>query len=82
MFCDGIFYQSKKYDNLEVDDRVGDVDGFSSGMIYGFLKGLPPQECIDMGTAYGAFLQNTRGDTSIVTMGEIKYLMNGSSARI
>lgn len=82
MYYDGKFYQSKKYDNLEVEDRVGGGDGFCSSVIYGLLNGLPPQECVEMGAAHGALLQSTRGDTSMVTMEEIKYVMNGGSARI
>lgn len=82
MYCDGKFYQSKKYDRLEIEDRVGGGDGFCSGVMYGLLNGLSPQECVEMGAAHGALLQSTRGDTSMVTMEEIKYVMNGGSARI
>jgi 2-dehydro-3-deoxygluconokinase len=82
MYYDEKFFQSKKYDNLEVEDRVGGGDGFCSGIIYGLLNGLPPQECVEIGAAHGALLQSTRGDTSMVTMEEIKYVMNGGSARI
>jgi len=82
MYYDGTFYQSKKYNNLEVEDRVGGGDGFLSGLIYGFSHGMKPQECVEMGTAHGALLQSTRGDTSMITVEEIKYVMNGGSARI
>jgi 2-dehydro-3-deoxygluconokinase len=82
LYYDGMFYQSKKYNNLEVEDRVGGGDGFCSGMMYGLLNGMPPQECVEMGAAHGALLQSTRGDTSMVTMEEIKHVMSGGSARI
>lgn len=82
MYYDGTFYQSRKYENLEIEDRVGGGDGFCSGFIYGLLHGMTPQECVDMGAAHGALLQSTRGDTSMVTMEEIKYVMGGGSARI
>jgi len=82
MFYDGVFYQSKKYENLEIEDRVGGGDGFCSGFVYGLLHGMPPQECVEMGAAHGALLQTTRGDTSMVTMEEIKHVMGGGSARI
>ena len=82
MFYDGVFCQSRKYENLEIEDRVGGGDGFCSGFIYGLLHGLSPQECVEMGAAHGALLQTTRGDTSMVTMEEIKHLMGGGSARI
>jgi 2-dehydro-3-deoxygluconokinase len=82
MYYDGTFYQSRKYENLEIEDRVGGGDGFCSGFIYGLLHGMKPQECVEMGAAHGALLQSTRGDTSMVTMEEIKHVMGGGSARI
>jgi 2-dehydro-3-deoxygluconokinase len=82
MYFDGTFYQSRKYENLEIEDRVGGGDGFCSGFVYGFLHGMTPQECVEMGAAHGALLQSTRGDTSMVTMEEIKHVMGGGTARI
>jgi 2-dehydro-3-deoxygluconokinase len=82
MYYDGTFYQSRKYENLEIEDRVGGGAGFCSGFIYGLLHGMIPQECVEMGAAHGALLQSTRGDTSMVTMEEIKHVMGGGSARI
>jgi 2-dehydro-3-deoxygluconokinase len=82
MYYDGQFYASRKYENLEIEDRVGGGDGFCSGFVYGLLHGMSPQECVEMGAAHGALLQSTRGDTSMVTMEEIKHVMGGGSARI
>ena len=82
MYYDGAFYHSRKYENLEIEDRVGGGDGFCSGFIYGLLHGMTPQECVEMGAAHGALLQTTRGDTSMVTMEEIRHVMGGGSARI
>jgi 2-dehydro-3-deoxygluconokinase len=82
MYYDGAFYLSRKYENLEIEDRVGGGDGFCSGFVYGLLHGLSPQECVEMGAAHGALLQSTRGDTSMVTMEELKHVMAGGSARI
>lgn len=82
LYYDGKFYQSRRYEKLEIEDRVGGGDGFCSGFIYGLLKGMAPQECVEMGAAHGALLQTTRGDTSMVTLEEIKHVMGGGSARI
>jgi 2-dehydro-3-deoxygluconokinase len=46
---------------LEIEDRVGGGDGFSSGIAYGFIKGMPPGEIVNFGAAHGALLQTTRG---------------------
>jgi 2-dehydro-3-deoxygluconokinase len=82
MYYDGQFHHSRRYENLEIEDRVGGGDGFCSGFVYGLLHGMPPQECVEMGAAHGALLQSTRGDTSMVTMEEIRHVMGGGSARI
>ena len=82
MYYDGIFYESRKYNNLEIEDRVGGGDGFCSGLIYGLTHALSPQECVELGAAHGALLQSTRGDTSMVTMDEVRHVMDGGTARI
>lgn len=81
-YCDGEFYESRRFENLEVEDRVGGGDGFCSGLVYGFLNGMSPQESVDLGAANGALLQSTRGDTSMVTIEEVMHVMKGGSARI
>lgn len=82
MYHAGQFYESTKYAGLEVEDRVGGGDGFCSGMVYGFLNGMTPQECVNLGAANGALLQSTRGDTCMVTLDEVLHVMKGGSARI
>ena len=82
LYYDGQFYQSKRYEGLEIEDRVGGGDGFCSGTMYGFLNGMTPQDAVEMGAAHGALLQSTRGDTSMITLDEVKHVMKGGSARI
>ncbi len=82
MYYDGQFYGSRRYENLEVEDRVGGGDGFCSGFVYGLLHGMDPQKCVELGAAHGALLQSTRGDTSMVTMEEVLHVVGGGSARI
>ncbi len=82
LYYDGAFYESRRYENLEIEDRVGGGDGFSSGMIHGFLNGKGPAECVEFGAAHGALLQSTRGDTSMITLEEVLHVMGGGTARI
>ncbi|MDB5318549.1 MAG: carbohydrate kinase, PfkB family [Phycisphaerales bacterium] len=82
LYVDGQFYESRRYENLEIEDRVGGGDGFSSGFAYGFLTGKTPQECVDLGAAHGALLQSTRGDTSQIDLEELMHVFGGGSARI
>lgn len=82
LWCDGQFYEARQFKDLEIEDRVGGGDGFSSGIAYGFLTGMKPQEIVTFGAAHGALLQTTRGDTSQVTLDEVLHVMKGGSARI
>jgi 2-dehydro-3-deoxygluconokinase len=82
MWHDGTFYAGLSLPGLEIEDRVGGGDGFASGFTYGFLTGLAPQQCVDLGVAHGALLMSTRGDTSQITLAELNHLAAGGSARI
>src|SRR3954465_12339835 len=82
LWYEGKFYEARPFKDLEIEDRVGGGDGFSSGIAYGFTTGLKPQEIVDFGAAHGALLQTTRGDTSQVTLEEVMHVMKGGSARI
>ena len=82
IYYEGEFYQSRIYKNLEIEDRVGGGDGFSSGLIYALINGFDPQDAVEFGAALGALAQSTRGDTSQVTLEEVMRVVKGGSARI
>lgn len=82
LWHDGAFYESRRYDNLEIEDRVGGGDGFSSGFAYAFLTGRSPDDAVNLGAAHGALLQTTRGDTSQIDLDELMHTFKGGSARI
>ncbi len=82
LWTEGKFYESRRYENLEIEDRVGGGDGFSSGFAYRLSGGRSPQECVELGAAHGALLQTTRGDTEPDRPGRIDALSKGGSARI
>src|SRR5579871_3829335 len=81
-WTDGKFYESRKYLDLEILDRVGGGDSFASGLIYAFLNGHGPQKAVDYGAAHGALAMTTPGDTSMATQNEVEKLMAGGSARV
>jgi len=81
-YADGVFYEAKNRENLEIYDRVGGGDSFASGLIYGFLSGQGPQWTVECGAAHGALAMTTPGDTTMVTLKEVTQLMKGSGARI
>jgi len=82
LYYEGNFYESIRFEGLEIEDRVGGGDGFSSGVIYAFLHGKSAQEAVNMGAAHGALLQSTRGDTSMITLQEVQHVLKGGTARI
>lgn len=76
------FFKSKKYENIEIYDRVGSGDSFASSMIWGMLKGKPEQEIIEFSAAYSALCHTIRNDWNLVSREEAYDLMNGGSARV
>jgi 2-dehydro-3-deoxygluconokinase len=79
---DGAFYESRKYPELDILDRVGGGDSFASGLSFGFLSQNDPQAAVDYGAAHGALASTTPGDTSMATRKEVEKLMKGGGARV
>lgn len=81
LYTDGQIYESKKFESLEIYDRVGGGDGFASGLIYGLMTS-DAQTAVDFGAAHGALAMTTPGDTSMATLKEVEKMANGKSARV
>jgi 2-dehydro-3-deoxygluconokinase len=82
VWMDGKFYESRKYPDLEILDRVGGGDSFASGFIYGLMTTGDPQKAVDYGAAHGALAMTTPGDTSMADVKEVEKLMKGGGARV
>ncbi|MBN1556907.1 MAG: sugar kinase [Lentisphaerae bacterium] len=82
LFYDGVFYEAIPRPNLEILDRVGGGDSFASGLIYGFLTGRDPADCVNLGAAHGALAMTTPGDTSMATRADVERVMQGGGARV
>ena len=78
----GKFYESRKYPDLEILDRVGGGDSFASGFIYGLMTSGDAQMALDYGAAHGALAMTTPGDTSMADKAEVEKLMKGGGARV
>ena len=78
----GKFYESRKYPDLEILDRIGGGDSFASGFIYGLMTTGDPQKAVDYGAAHGALAMTTPGDTSMASKDEVEKLMKGGGARV
>lgn len=77
-----VVYEATHRDDLEIFDRIGGGDSFASGLFYGFLAGLDPQQAIELGAAHGALAMTTPGDTSMATLAEVEKLAAGRGARV
>jgi len=82
LWTGGQFYEARLRENLEIYDRVGGGDSFASGLIYGFLAGKTPQECVEYGAAHGALAMTTPGDTSMASLKEVEAIIKGKGARV
>lgn len=78
----GEFFEAIQRPDLEILDRVGGGDSFASGLIYGFLSGNTPEECVNYGAAHGALAMTTPGDTSMATLEDVERVMKGGGARV
>jgi 2-dehydro-3-deoxygluconokinase len=70
----------RRFERVNVVDRVGSGDAFVSGFIESLLEGKDTQTALDCGTAHGVLAMTTPGDVSGATYDEIARLMQSSDA--
>jgi len=81
-YHDGQFFESRKYAELEILDRVGGGDSFASGLTFGFLAFNDAAKAVEYGAAHGALASTTPGDTSMATRKEVEKQISGGGARV
>lgn len=67
---------------LDVVCRIGGGDGFAAGLFYGMLSGATPEQSLRLGWAHGGLLTTTPGDTTMVSLDQVKAVAEGGSARV
>ncbi|WP_280398626.1 sugar kinase [Nocardia carnea] len=73
------FVRGPRMRELHILDRVGSGDGFAAGLIHGLLSGASVERALAYGTAHGALVMTTPGDSSMATLAEVEALIaNGS----
>tara|TARA_Y100000385_G_scaffold286832_1_gene349659 strand:+ start:332 stop:1429 length:1098 start_codon:yes stop_codon:yes gene_type:complete len=82
LWHDGEIYDSQKFPELEILDRVGGGDSFASGVAFGFLEFNDAQLAVNYGAAHGALASTTPGDTSMSTREEVEKVLSGAGARV
>lgn len=59
-------------ENIEIADRTGGGDSFMSGVAAALLKGQDVATAVQWGAAHGIMVQETPGDTTMVTQVEVE----------
>jgi 2-dehydro-3-deoxygluconokinase len=58
--------------NVEIKDRTGGGDSFLSGVVAALLSGKEIEDAVQWGAAHGICVQETPGDTSMVTQTDVE----------
>jgi 2-dehydro-3-deoxygluconokinase len=65
-------HQAVTRKNVEIADRTGGGDSFASAIISAILKGKPLDEAVEWGAAHGILVQETPGDTTMVSQAMVE----------
>ncbi|WP_175384432.1 sugar kinase [Bacillus sp. FJAT-27225] len=68
------FYQSSEID-VDIVDRVGTGDAFSTGLIYSLLNQTEPQAAVDFATACFALKHTVEGDANLLSFSEVEQFV-------
>ncbi len=79
-YAGGKFYDDVTYD-IEVVDRVGGGDSYTSGFLYGYLTG-DVEKGVRYGNAFSALKQTSWSDFNWSTLAEVERQLKGAGLRI
>lgn len=65
-------HQASVRENIEIADRTGGGDSFMSGVAAALMLGKSSAEAVEYGAAHGICVQDTPGDTSMVTLKDVE----------
>lgn len=74
------FYLSRKYDIIDIVDRIGSGDSFSAGLIYGLNKYEKIEDALNFAVATSCLKHSISGDFNRVAVSEVEKLFNGDSS--
>lgn len=74
------FLLSRKYEMMDIVDRVGGGDAFSAGIIYGLNNFSDRQAALDFAVSASCLKHSISGDFNMVTLDEVKNLMAGDAS--
>ena len=65
-------HQAAVRENIEIADRTGGGDSFVSGVAAALMAGHGPEDAVQWGAAHGILVQETPGDTTMVTQAQVQ----------
>ena len=74
------FFHSKRYEILNIVDRVGTGDAFAAGLIFGLQTGLDAQKALEFAVAAGCLKHSISGDFNLVSKAEVEALAAGDAS--
>lgn len=74
------FYQSKKYEILDIVDRVGGGDSFAAGLIYGLSAFEQKQQALEFAVAASCLKHSIMGDFNRVSVEDVLSLVGGDGS--
>jgi 2-dehydro-3-deoxygluconokinase len=80
-YHDGKIIRDKTYE-VEIVDRVGGGDSFTSGFLSGWLKEGDAEKGVQYGNAFAALKHTFPGDFNRSTQAEVEALLKGAGLRI
>jgi len=80
-YQEGKIFRDRKYE-VEIVDRVGAGDSFTSGFLYAWLKEKDVQKGIQYGNAFAALKHTIPGDFNWNTLEEVEAQLKGAGLRI
>jgi 2-dehydro-3-deoxygluconokinase len=72
-------FTSREYE-MQIVDRVGGGDAFTSGLVYGLLTGFELQRVIEFATAASCLKHSVPGDFNLVSVEEVEQLIAGDAS--
>jgi 2-dehydro-3-deoxygluconokinase len=80
-YQDGKLYKDRKYE-VEIVDRVGAGDSFTSGFLYSWVREKDVQKGVQYGNAFAALKHTVPGDFNWNTLEEVENQLKGGGLRI
>jgi 2-dehydro-3-deoxygluconokinase len=75
-------WTSRQYE-MHMVDRIGGGDAFAAGLVYGLLSGWPGPRTVEFATAAGCLKHSIPGDFGLMSLAEVRELMEtGQAGRV